>query len=85
MTCLCSPSPISYSNLLGLRLLELKVMYSQPHPEGNFHLPPSELGALSHDIFWTILLLSLQTSLPVPVLRCYLLLSFVVALNSAPV
>ena len=69
--------------LLGLRLLELKGTYSQPHLGGSFHLPPGGLHALSHNTFWTILLLSLQTSLSALVLLCSLLLIPAVALNYA--
>ena len=69
--------------LLGLRLLELKGTYSQPHLGGSFHFPPGGLHALSHNTFWTILLLSLQTSLSALVLLCYLLLILAVALNYA--
>lgn len=38
------PFPQSYSNLLGLRLLEQKGTYSQAHSEGILHLPPSGLA-----------------------------------------
>ena len=50
---------------------------------GSFHLPPGGLRALSHNTFWTISLLSLQTSLSALVLLCYLLLILAVALNYA--
>ena len=84
--CLLSPPPVSILPSWVLGYLNWKErMYSQPRSEGSFRLPPGGLGTLNHDTFWIILLLSLQTSLPVPVLPCYLVLILAVALNYAPV